>query len=261
MKIKGVVFDWAGTAVDFSCVSPVSAFREAFRRAGIDVTEEEVRSPMGLLKLDHIRTMLAMPRIAALWTEKYGSAPTHADAERIYADFEPALMSVLPRHCDLIPGILQTCEYLRAKEIRIGSTTGFTNAMMDVVREGAAQGGYAPDCLQTADLNGGFGRPWPYMIFSNVRALGLKNVREVVKVGDTVSDMAEAKNAGVTAVGVCVGSSMIGLDAAAWAALDEKARREEIAEARRRFYEAGADYVIESIGDLPALLEDLEARQ
>ena len=79
--------------------------------------------------------------------------------------------------------------------------------------------------------------------------------------GDTVSDMAEAKNAGVTAVGVCVGSSMIGLDAAAWAALDEKARREEIAEARRRFYEAGADYVIESIGDLPALLEDLEARQ
>lgn len=45
---------------------------EAFRRAGIDVTDEETRAPMGLLKRDHIRTMLRIPRIAQLWKEKYG---------------------------------------------------------------------------------------------------------------------------------------------------------------------------------------------
>ena len=45
-RIKGVIFDWAGTTVDFGCTSPVSAFKEAFRRAGIDVTDEEVRAPM-----------------------------------------------------------------------------------------------------------------------------------------------------------------------------------------------------------------------
>ena len=61
-RIKGVIFDWAGTTVDFGCTSPVSAFKEAFRRAGIDVTDEEVRAPMGLLKRDHIKSMLAMPR-------------------------------------------------------------------------------------------------------------------------------------------------------------------------------------------------------
>ena len=228
-RINGVIFDWAGTTVDFGCTSPVSAFKEAFRRAGIDVTDEEVRAPMGLLKRDHIKTMLAMPRIAQAWQDKYGAAATDADAEKIYADFEPALMAVLDRHCDLIPGILR-------------------------------RGGYAPEMVQTADSNNGFGRPWPYMIFSNMRGLGLSNVRQVVKVGDTTSDMAEAKNAGVIAVGVCVGSSMIGLDAQSWAALPEAERAEQIKSARQRFYAAGADYVIESIGDLPALIEDLNAR-
>lgn len=221
-RIKGVIFDWAGTTVDFGCTSPVSAFKEAFRRAGIDVTDEEVRAPMGLLKRDHIKTMLAMPRIAQAWQDKYGAAATDADAEKIYADFEPALMAV--------------------------------------VTEGARKGGYAPEMVQTADSNNGFGRPWPYMIFSNMRGLGLSNVRQVVKVGDTTSDMAEAKNAGVIAVGVCVGSSMIGLDAQSWAALPEAERAEQIKSARQRFYAAGADYVIESIGDLPALIEDLNAR-
>lgn len=259
-RIKGVIFDWAGTTVDFGCTSPVSAFKEAFRRAGIDVTDEEVRAPMGLLKRDHIKTMLAMPRIAQAWQDKYGAAATDADAEKIYADFEPALMAVLDRHCDLIPGILETMEYLRQNEIRVGSTTGFTREMMAVVTEGARRGGYAPEMVQTADSNNGFGRPWPYMIFSNMRGLGLSNVRQVVKVGDTTSNMAEAKNAGVIAVGVCVGSSMIGLDAQSWAALPEAERAEQIKSARQRFYAAGADYVIESIGDLPALIEDLNAR-
>lgn len=164
-RIKGVIFDWAGTTVDFGCTSPVSAFKEAFRRAGIEVTDEEVRAPMGLLKRDHIKTMLAMTRIAQAWQDKYGAAATDADAEKIYADFEPALMAVLDRHCDLIPGILETMEYLRQNEIRVGSTTGFTQEMMAVVTEGARRGGYAPEMVQTADSNNGFGRPWPYMIF------------------------------------------------------------------------------------------------
>ena len=54
--IQGVIFDWAGTTVDFGCFAPVSAFVEAFRKAGIDVTLEETRAPMGKLKIEHIRS-------------------------------------------------------------------------------------------------------------------------------------------------------------------------------------------------------------
>lgn len=71
-KTELVIFDWAGTTVDYGCFAPVQAFVEAFRTYGIEPAMEEVRKPMGMLKIDHIRTMLEMPRISGLWKECQG---------------------------------------------------------------------------------------------------------------------------------------------------------------------------------------------
>ncbi len=49
-KIEGVIFDWAGTMIDFGCFAPVHVFVNIFKDAGIDVTIEEAREPMGMLK-------------------------------------------------------------------------------------------------------------------------------------------------------------------------------------------------------------------
>ena len=87
-KIKAVIFDWAGTTVDFGCMAPVQAFVEVFKEFGIEPTMEEVREPMGMLKIDHIRTMLKMERIRNLWIEKYGKDPEEEDAQKMYAIFE-----------------------------------------------------------------------------------------------------------------------------------------------------------------------------
>lgn len=72
-KIDAVIFDWAGTTVDFGCFAPVRAFVEVFKQYGVEPTMEEVREPMGMLKIDHIRTMLKMPRISRLWEELHGT--------------------------------------------------------------------------------------------------------------------------------------------------------------------------------------------
>ena len=58
MKIEGIIFDWAGTTVDYGCFAPVQAFAEVFHAFGMEVTMEETRKPMGMLKRDHIKTML-----------------------------------------------------------------------------------------------------------------------------------------------------------------------------------------------------------
>lgn len=52
---KTVIFDWAGTTVDFGCMAPVHAFRNAFLEKGIQLTDKEIREPMGKLKWDHIQ--------------------------------------------------------------------------------------------------------------------------------------------------------------------------------------------------------------
>lgn len=260
-KIQGVILDWAGTAVDFGSTSPMSAFKEAFRRAGVEVTDDETRAPMGLLKRDHIRTMLAMPRIAACWKEKYGREANSDDVEKIYADFEPALMAVLPRHCDLKPGLLNAVKFWRDNDVKIGSTTGFTTSMMEIVTREAARAGYSPDTFVTADDTGGFGRPWPYMVFENMRRLQLVDVRRIVKIGDTMSDIREGKNAGLITVGVTEGSSQIGLDRAAWDALSLEEQYKLRKKAREEFFNAGADYVIDSLTEVPVLFEEVQNRK
>lgn len=258
-RIEAVIFDWAGTTVDFGSLSPVGAFMEAFRRAGVEVTEEETRRPMGMLKIDHIRTMLAMDRIRSAWIEKHGAAPTDADAQRIYDDFEPALMSVLDERSKLKPHVLECVAALRERGLSVGSTTGYTSLMMDVVRPAAARQGYAPDTCVTADDTGGFGRPWPFMIFENMRLLKVSAVSAVVKVGDTVSDVREANAAGVVAVGVTDGSSVAGCSEAEWNALSEDDKNVVREKAKKVFLDAGADYVIRDLSELPGLVDRIEA--
>ncbi len=255
-----VIFDWAGTTVDFGSMAPVEAFRGAFSSFGIEVTSDEIRAPMGMLKRDHIKAMLRIPRIGRAFEERYGRAPAEDDAEAIYQRFEPSLMQGLPAHCDLKPGLLQAVELLRAQGIRIGSTTGYTPQMMEVVEKGAADAGYRPDAVATAADAGGHGRPWPYMIFANMERLGLSSVSRLIKIGDTPSDMQEGRNAGAFTVGVSEGSSAAGCSAREWAALDEGRRRALAMEAARKLYAAGAHLVVGSLCCMEEILAAYNAR-
>ena len=210
-NVEAVIFDWAGTTVDYGCFAPVQAFVEVFKHFGIEPTMQEVREPMGMLKIDHIRTMLHMPRIQKLWEEKYGQASTEEDVEKLYGLFEEKLMSILDRFAQPKPYVLEVVKELRARGIKIGSTTGYTDDMMAVVVPKAKEAGYEPDTWFSPDSVGHVGRPYPYMIFQNMEALHVSSVEHVVKVGDTVSDILEGKHAGVFTVGVVEGSSEMGL--------------------------------------------------
>ncbi len=252
--IEAVIFDWAGTTVDYGCFAPVQAFREAFRHFGVDVTMEETRKPMGMLKRDHIRTMLHMERIAAAWEQAQGKPADDAAVDAIYAQFEPKLFSILDQFAGMKPYALETVEVLRKMGLKIGSTTGYTDAMMAVVVPEAARQGYVPDCWFSPDAVGGMGRPYPYMIFENMKALGVSDVRHVVKVGDTVSDIKEGIQAGVWSVGVLEGSSELGLSEAEFESMSDHAQEEVCRKTESTFRNAGAHFVIRNLSELPALL-------
>ena len=246
-KIEAVIFDWAGTTVDYGCFAPVQAFTEVFKEAGIEPTMEEVREPMGMLKWDHIRTMLRMPRIEAAWTEKYGKKPEDTDADQLFSKFEPSLLKILNQFSDPKPHVVKTVNELRAKGIKIGSTTGYTDTMMEIVVPEAKRQGYIPDCWYSPDSTGGMGRPYPYMIFKNLEALKISGVGRAIKVGDTVSDIKEGKNAGMFTVGILEGSSVMALTQKEYEGLSEQERVDQLVKAERKYKEAGADAVIRDI--------------
>ena len=254
-KIEAVIFDWAGTTVDYGCFAPVQAFMEVFKKAGIEPTMDEVREPMGMLKRDHIKTMLDMPRIRDLWVEKYKSEPGEADIDRLYDSFEENLMGILKHFAEPKPYVLETVAELRRRGIRIGSTTGYTDEMMSVVVPKAKEAGYEPDAWFSPNSVGNAGRPYPYMIFKNMEVLGISSVDNVVKVGDTVSDIKEGKNAGVFTVGVIEGSSELGLTQEEFEGLSGEEKEQRINKAAQRFRDAGADAVIRNMSGLLSVLE------
>ena len=253
-KIKAVIFDWAGTTVDYGCMAPVQAFVEVFKQYGIEPTMQEVREPMGMLKIDHIRTMLKMERISGLWKEKYGKEPGEEEAQALYKIFEEKLLSILHLYSDPKPGVVEVVNRLRRNGIRIGSTTGYNDKMMEIVIPAAKEKGYEPDVWFSPDSTGQKGRPWPYMIFRNMEALEIKKVRRVLKVGDTVSDIKEGRNAGVWSAGIVIGSSEMGLTEAEFEALSDEEKERKCREVAGRFLDAGADKVFYTIEDLEAFL-------
>jgi phosphonoacetaldehyde hydrolase len=259
MEISTVILDWAGTTVDFGCFAPVDAFLTAFEAYGLSPTMAETRAPMGMQKRAHIAAMLSGDRLRAAFMTRYGRDWTDEDVDRLYAAFEPALMRVLADHADVMPGVVKTASLLRGMGIKIGSTTGYTAAMMETVIREACAAGYQPDAIVCPDETGGVGRPYPYMLFRNLEKLGEPNIRSVLKLGDTVADIEEGKNAGCVSVGAIRGSSILGLNRAEHDALAGAERTRRYDAARAEFYAAGADTVIDSIEQLPELIETLKA--
>ena len=255
--IEAVIFDWAGTTVDYGCFAPVQAFRDAFAHFGIQVTLEETRKPMGMLKREHIRTMLNMDRICAEWKEVTGHVPGNEDTEAVYAQFEPKLFSILADFSSPKPHTLETVAALRAMGLKIGSTTGYTDAMMNMVVPKAAEQGYTPDCWFSPDAVNGIGRPYPYMIFENLKALGVSCTKSVVKVGDTVSDIKEGLSAGVWSVGIIEGSSELGLSQKEFEAMSPSERSKACLKTEAVFRSAGAHFVLPSLSQLPQLISAL----
>jgi phosphonoacetaldehyde hydrolase len=258
-RIGLVVLDWAGTIVDFGCFAPAVAFREVFRQAGVEVSMAQARGPMGLPKKEHLRAIARLPEVAARWREIHGRAPEEADVDRLYALFEPLQIAALERHGDPIPGAIEAIADLRLRGIRIGSTTGYTRAMMDVVMRSAAAAGLTVDAVVCSDEVPA-GRPHPWMALRNMTELGIYPPCRAVKVGDTLPDIAEGRNAGMWAVAVIRASSDMGLGREELEALAPEQLHSRSRAIADRFLAAGAHRVIDSIGGLPAIIDDIDAR-
>ncbi|MEG0379682.1 MAG: phosphonoacetaldehyde hydrolase, partial [Eubacterium sp.] len=248
-----------GTTVDYGCFAPVQAFVEVFKEFGINPTMDETRKPMGMLKRDHIKTMMDMPRINQLFKEKYDRDYTESDIDAMYRSFESKLMGILDQFADPKPFTLDVVAELRTMGIKIGSTTGYTDKMMAVVTRVAKEKGYEPDCWFSPDAVQNYGRPYPFMIYKNMEALGVHSVQNVIKIGDTVSDILEGKNAGILSIGVVEGSSELALTQAEFNALTADQKAAAINKVTRTYKEAGADYVILNLNEVIPLIKTINS--
>lgn len=255
-KIKMVVFDWAGTTVDYGSSAPAEVFAEIFEEAGIRLTREEINGPMGMEKKAHIRALLSLEEAGRQWEACWQRPWNEEDVEALYERFEEKLAEVVARYSVPIEDVVLTVGRLRKMGLKIGSTTGYNAQMMKNVIPVAEAGGYHPDCIVTPDVTGQ-GRPSPFMVFECMRQLNVYPPKSVVKVGDTVADILEGKNAGAWSIGILEASNLLGLTKAEYDGLSEEELSAKKEAARRKYLDAGADLVINSIRELPEAVEKL----
>ncbi|XZE20468.1 phosphonoacetaldehyde hydrolase [Pirellulaceae bacterium SH449] len=248
-SLRGLLLDWAGTMVDHGSLAPVEVVRSVFAEYQVEVTETEARQPMGKAKIDHLREVLSMPRVAQAWHEAQQRPVEEKEIQEIYRRFLVLQKTVLARHAELIPGAIQLVELARARNLKIGSTTGYTRELMDVLEPLASEAGYAPDATVCSDEVAA-GRPAPWSNFRAAERIGVYPMQDLLVVDDSVAGIQAGKSAGCYAVAVTVTGNPFGISLEELALLDPEEVHRRHLQAEQEFYNAGADLVVQSVGVL-----------
>jgi phosphonoacetaldehyde hydrolase len=260
-KIKGVVLDWSGTTADAYVIAPAVVFVEVFKRHGVEISMLEARGPMGLRKDLHIKALTEVPEIRDRWKKIHGKAPGKKEVDAMFADFVPMQLACLRQYTGLLPGVAKVSQKMQKAGIKIGVSTGFVRSMVDILEADARKQGFKPDATVAGDevVNGA--RPKPFMVYRNLDLLDIHPIQAVVKVDDTISGVGEGLEAGCWAVGVSRYSNYMDIDTIEQAEKMPKAELERrVAYSADLLRKAGAHYVIDSIVELPEVIDDINAR-
>ena len=256
-SINAVIFDWAGTIVDYGSRAPALAFVELFLQRGVSLTMKEARGPMGLDKRKHIEELCKLEAIQSQWLQRYGRLPEQKDINELYEEFLPIQLRTIQDCSKLIPGVLEVISTLRSRGIRIGTTTGYNSKFIEEVnRLSRQQGLYVDAIVCSSDVDQG--RPYPWMAWECAKRLGVFPPNSIVKVGDTIVDIEEGINAGMWSIGVTFTGNEFGLSERELLALDRQERDLLESSAKNRMLQAGAHGVIRSIQELPMEIKRIE---
>jgi phosphonoacetaldehyde hydrolase len=251
------MLDWAGTTVDHGSRAPVLALKMLFEQRGVELTDDQARRDMGLLKRDHIRAILALSEIQDQWRRVTGNPPAPTDVDSLFREFGPLQLECIAQHSQLIEGVADTVRRWQQRGLRIGTTTGYTRGMLNPVMQQANEAGYTRDASVCPDEVAA-GRPEPWMLMRNQQLLDVYPPAACVKIGDTLSDIEEGLNAGMWTIGLTRSGNMIGLDASAWTALSDNEKSRRLRHAEQAMRTAGAHFVAEDLAACDTLLSVID---
>ena len=82
-KIEAIVFDLAGTLIDFGSLAPSKVLIHIFNKIGIPISRKEAIGPMGIEKRAHISRLINTKKINLQWKKKYKKKPSKNDIDKL----------------------------------------------------------------------------------------------------------------------------------------------------------------------------------
>jgi phosphonatase-like hydrolase len=198
MVIKMIVSDIAGTTIvdtDYVAI----AFIEAFLNEGIDLKVEEIQPLMGFKKTQAISTVL----------ELKGVNVDPILINRIHDNFQMNMIKFYSTSLvvEPLPGVEDFFQQCKEKDVVVTLNSGFPKIIVDVIldRMGWLESGLVSSVIASDEVENG--RPSEEMIEVLMKRHGISDSAEILKVGDTMVDIQEGRNAkcGIV-VGVTTGA-------------------------------------------------------
>jgi len=190
-----ILFDLIGTTVKDSGNGDsliITNFSRAFSQNGIAISFQDINHQRGKNKKEAIENILREHKANI------------ALADKIYDDFMELLVSSLDG-MDEMEGASTIFRILNEKGIKIGIGSGLPKEFVARLIEKIGWQHLSFDYIGSS-VELGKGRPDPIMIFDAIENLGIKDKQKVLKIGDTIVDIQEGKNAGVKTAAVLTGT-------------------------------------------------------
>ncbi len=191
-----VVFDIAGTIIRASDQVP-AAFREAFARINIALSDDEIQAIRGRSKHEAISKLL---------DRHHEVGADYLDPLKVYGDFQKILLQrYQTQGIESIDGAEATFDWLKTRSVKIALNTGFDRDLADRLIRWVGWNKIFDAVISNDDVSRG--RPAPDLIYRAMEWTACENSHRVAAVGDTISDLQAAENAGVQwSIGVLSGA-------------------------------------------------------
>ena len=228
--IQLVIFDMAGTTIDDRDQKVLACLVETARRYQLPGTTEELNALMGMNKKEVF--LLLAARQGGIRQDDVEQV-----AQQALETFITVMQQAYERDLTPIAGAEETFVFLRQHGIKVALDTGFDSTIGGMILKRLNWLDRYVDCAVFSDQVS-LGRPAPYLIFHAMEQLGVTDVRRVMKLGDSPSDLDEGSNAGCgEVIGVLSGA--------------------HTAETLGRYRHTR---LIRSVADLPTLFTEFEER-
>lgn len=258
-SVKAVLLGWSGTTVDFGCRAQLRALTTVLAEHHLHLSEAEAKHVLRLPLESRLATAARFGSILSQWKQAHSRTIAEEDMATLQARLIVKEVELIPFHSHLIPGWKGTVEWLRERGIRIGTTTGYRRQLLDLLLHRASLEGFRPDSAVCAEDVGG-PRPAPWMCYESAIRLKVYPLSACIDIGDTPADIEEGRNAGMWTVGVTASSRLAGMTLEEWNELNPRERDVRLRPVVHALDQAGAHYTVYSVAELPAIVEDIEAR-
>ena len=105
------------------------------------------------------------------------------------------------------PDLPEYFNMLRYNGVKVALNTGYNMDIQNLLIDKLNMFDFIDDYISSEEVTKG--RPYPYMVHELMERNNIDNVSEVIKVGDTIADIREGKNAGCDTVGVLSGADTL----------------------------------------------------